>query len=255
MGITDATQNAFNRIWSVPFKHRPNFLRSRLRGLGMLGAARHAGDRLHRRRRLRRLLEPRRARPSSAGVVVAFAFNLALFMLAFKLLTADDLSWRELLPGVIVAAVFWQLLQHLGGYYVDHELKRTGAAVRRLRARARAARVAVPRRPADDLRRRDQRRPPAQAVAAQLLLRPAARGRQARARPPPPRSRSASMSRTSRSASRRRSRDRGQDRPARRRRSPMALFESRPWLSDAISGMTAKYLRTQPPRAILTKLS
>jgi uncharacterized BrkB/YihY/UPF0761 family membrane protein len=26
---------------------------------------------------------------------------------------------------VIVAAVSWQLLQHLGGYYVDHELKHT----------------------------------------------------------------------------------------------------------------------------------
>ena len=47
-------------------------------------------------------------------------------MIAFKLLTAVELSWRELLPGVIVAAVLWQLLQHLGGYYLDHELKRTG---------------------------------------------------------------------------------------------------------------------------------
>ena len=45
-------------------------------------------------------------------------------MIAFKLLTAEDCRWRELLPGVIAASVFWQLLQHLGGYYVDHELKR-----------------------------------------------------------------------------------------------------------------------------------
>ena len=44
----------------------------------------------------------------------------------FKLLTNLDLSWRELLPGVIVAAVMWQLLQYFGGFYVDHELKRTG---------------------------------------------------------------------------------------------------------------------------------
>src|SRR5580692_1879709 len=36
LGITGATQNALNRIWSVPFKHRPNFIFSRLRGLGML---------------------------------------------------------------------------------------------------------------------------------------------------------------------------------------------------------------------------
>jgi len=60
------------------------------------------------------------------GVLVAFVLNLAVFMTAFKLLTAADVGWRELLPGVILAAISWQLLQHLGGYYLDHELKRTG---------------------------------------------------------------------------------------------------------------------------------
>jgi membrane protein len=125
MGITGATQNAFNRIWSVPFKDRPNFLHARLRGLGMLAvlgtlfivsttAAGFVGSSSH-------------AAPDvTAGIIVAFVFNLALFMTAFKLLTAVEVTWRQLLPGVIVAAVFWQLLQHLGGFYVDHELKRTG---------------------------------------------------------------------------------------------------------------------------------
>jgi uncharacterized BrkB/YihY/UPF0761 family membrane protein len=61
-----------------------------------------------------------------AGILIAFAVNLALFMTAFTLLTAAEVSWRELLPGVIVASVFWQLLQHLGGYYIDHELRHTG---------------------------------------------------------------------------------------------------------------------------------
>jgi membrane protein len=125
MGITGATQNAFNRIWNVPFKHRPNFLHSRLRGLGMLALlgtlsivsttiAGFIGS------------SSQSAPTVIAGIVVAFALNLALFMTAFKLLTAVDVSWRELLPGVIVAAVCWQALQHLGGFYIDHELKRTG---------------------------------------------------------------------------------------------------------------------------------
>jgi YihY family inner membrane protein len=125
MGITSAAQNAFNRIWDVPFKRRPNFLYSRLRSLGMLAvlgtmtilstvAAGFVGASSH------------GAVAVLAGIVVAFLLNLAVFMIAFKLLAAVDLSWRELLPGVIVAAVFWQLLQHLGGYYIDHELKRTG---------------------------------------------------------------------------------------------------------------------------------
>ncbi len=58
-------------------------------------------------------------------MLVAFVVNVALFMTAFKLLTAVDVNWRDYLPGVIVAAILWQLLQHLGGYYVDHTLKHT----------------------------------------------------------------------------------------------------------------------------------
>jgi membrane protein len=125
MGITGATQNAFNRIWNVPFKNRPNFVFAHLRGLAMLAilgtlsvvsttVAGFVGSSSH------------GAVPVVAGVVVAFALNIALFMTAFKLLTAVDVGWRDLLPGVIFAAVCWQLLQHLGGFYIDHELKRTG---------------------------------------------------------------------------------------------------------------------------------
>ena len=125
LGITNAAQHAFNRIWAVPFKRRPDFLRARLRGLailaifgtlmiistaaaGVVGATSLAALEL------------------AGGIVLALVVNLVLFMCAFKLLTALELSWRELLPGVIVAAVCWQLLQHLGGYYIEHELKRTG---------------------------------------------------------------------------------------------------------------------------------
>jgi membrane protein len=125
MGVTNAAQNAFNRIWNVPFKHRPNFLSARLRGLGLMAilaslnivsttAAGFVGS------------GSQSALPVLAGVLVAFLFNLALFMAAFRLLTAVDVSYRDLLPGVITAAVFWQLLQHLGGFYLAHELKRTG---------------------------------------------------------------------------------------------------------------------------------
>jgi membrane protein len=126
MGITGATQNAFNRIWNVPFKSRPNLVFAHLRGLGMLAilgtlsvvsttVAGFVGSSSH------------GAVAVIAGVIIAFALNVTLFMTAFKLLTAVDVRWRDLLPGVIVAAICWQLLQHLGGFYVEHELKRTGS--------------------------------------------------------------------------------------------------------------------------------
>ncbi|HTA33239.1 MAG TPA: YihY/virulence factor BrkB family protein [Solirubrobacteraceae bacterium] len=125
LGFTGATQTAFNRIWHVPFKHRPNWIFSRLRGLGMLAllgtlaivstvVAGYVGSASH------------GAQAVVAGVVLALALNLAVFAIAFKLLTTADLAWRDVLPGAIIAAILWQLLQHLGGYYVDHALKRTG---------------------------------------------------------------------------------------------------------------------------------
>ena len=124
LGVMGATQNAFNRIWAVPFKSRPNFIFVRLRSLGVLAilgtltiAATVVGGFIG--------TSSHSASTVVIGVLLAFALNLAVFMIAFKLLTAADVSWRDLLPGVVVAAVFWQLLQHLGGYYLDHELKRT----------------------------------------------------------------------------------------------------------------------------------
>lgn len=126
LGIMSATQTAFDRIWAVPFKHRPNFIFSRLRSLAMLAllgglsivstvVGGFVGTGSH------------SAPAVVAGVVLAFALNMALFMLAFKLLTAEELGWRTVLPGVVIASVLWQLLQHLGGFYIDHELKHTKA--------------------------------------------------------------------------------------------------------------------------------
>src|SRR2546430_2624061 len=36
LGVTNAAQNAMDRVWAVPFKKRPNFVQSRLRGLALL---------------------------------------------------------------------------------------------------------------------------------------------------------------------------------------------------------------------------
>ncbi len=123
LGITGATQNAFNQVWYVPHKRRPNFLAARLRGLAllvMLG--------------LLAILSTVAAGFVTAGggssvlaavggVVVAFVVNLLLFFTAFRFLTAAEVETRDSLPGVIVAATLWQILQHVGGYYVEHVVR------------------------------------------------------------------------------------------------------------------------------------
>jgi inner membrane protein YhjD len=123
LGITGAAQNAFNQVWYVPRKRRPDFLRSRLRGLGLLavlgalaivstvaaGFVTGGGG--------------GSVASALGGVIVAFAVNLLLFFTAFRFLTAAEVQTRDLLPGVLVGAVLWQVLQHLGGYYVDHVVR------------------------------------------------------------------------------------------------------------------------------------
>jgi membrane protein len=122
LGITGAAQNAFNQVWHVPHKDRPNFLVSRLRGLGLLAALGLlsiastvvAGY----------LLAQTHGTLNKLGVhVLALVANLLLFFTAFRLLTAKDIPTRDLLPGVIVAAVLWQILQYVGGYYVSHVIR------------------------------------------------------------------------------------------------------------------------------------
>jgi membrane protein len=57
------------------------------------------------------------------GILVAFAVNLVLFFAAFRLLTRPEIETDDLVPGVILAAVLWQIISHLGGIYVDHVVR------------------------------------------------------------------------------------------------------------------------------------
>ena len=121
LGVIKATQTAMNTVWNVPFEHRPNFLKSTLRALIMLGvlgvmtlASAAAGT---------------VAGGSSQwwlvvlGLAVSLVTNLFLFLLAFRVLTSENLTWSDVLPGAAVGSVAWTTLQALGGFYVSRELQ------------------------------------------------------------------------------------------------------------------------------------
>jgi membrane protein len=122
LGVVGATQNAFNEVWHIPRKNRRNFLSWRLRGLGLLAL-------------LGLLLvvstvaagfvtaQTTGAVSLLGGIALALASNLLLFFFAFRLLTAEEVGTRELIPGVIFGALLWQVLQHIGGYYVAHVIR------------------------------------------------------------------------------------------------------------------------------------
>jgi membrane protein len=119
LGITGAAQNAFNRVWAVPFKDRPNFIHSRLRSLylllllgGLFMVATAASG----------LVSGGLGGPllKVAGIALSLLINFGLFMASFKLLTSAKLTFRELVPGAVFAAIAWEVLQVLGGVYIKH---------------------------------------------------------------------------------------------------------------------------------------
>ncbi len=123
LGITGAAQNAFNEVWHVPRKDRPNFLTSRLRGLGTIVVLGTLSI-------LSTVVTgavsaqiPSGTLATIGGVLLAFATSLLLFFAAFRLLTLDEVPTRDLLPGVLFATVLWQILQFVGGYYVAHVVR------------------------------------------------------------------------------------------------------------------------------------
>lgn len=123
-GVASAVQNALNTAWEVPISQRPGFPWGLLRSLGLIvfvgtgeiatvilsGIAGGTGHVI-----------------SGVGahigaVAVSLALNMGLFWLAFRLGTARHVATRDLRLGSALAAVAWQVLQIVGGYFIGHSL-------------------------------------------------------------------------------------------------------------------------------------
>ena len=123
LGVAVAIQNALNQVWAVPVNKRPDPLRARLRsllllvlfGIGVLlttvlSALGTSSQQLGSGVRL-------------AAIVLSTVANSGLFVLAFRTLTARNVSVRDVLPGAVMAAIGWQVLQSVGTIYVDYQLR------------------------------------------------------------------------------------------------------------------------------------
>ena len=122
LGLGQAVQHTMNSVWAVPRHSRPDPITSRGRSLLLLftlgllllastvlsalstGAAAYGGG-------------------FSGGLhvlltVASVLANAAVVVLGFRITTARKLTNRQVLPGALIAAVLWQLLQSFGGVYV-----------------------------------------------------------------------------------------------------------------------------------------
>jgi YihY family inner membrane protein len=122
LGIANAAQDAMNRVWGVPRRERPGFVPRVLRDFALLAtlgvaivattilgaAAGFASGNIGWR---------------AVATLLAVAVDTAVFLFAFRLLTARELPWRAFLPGAVAAAVGWEILHLVAGAYASHVLK------------------------------------------------------------------------------------------------------------------------------------
>jgi membrane protein len=121
-GVALALENALDHVWGVPIRRRANPLLARLRALiwiAVLGGVTLIGTVLGSASAFATYGPAVRV----AAVIISLAINLAVFLAVFRVLTSHSPSWRDVLPGALVAAVAWEILQLAGGYIVDHQLR------------------------------------------------------------------------------------------------------------------------------------
>ena len=123
MSVFLAGQNAMNQVWGVPYRRRPDFFRLRIRALellvllggGILASTVLAG--------LGSFGASYGVAWKVGSIALSTVLNVGLFWVAFRVLTAKDVTWRQLRGGAIAAAILYEILQALGGYYVGHAVK------------------------------------------------------------------------------------------------------------------------------------
>jgi uncharacterized BrkB/YihY/UPF0761 family membrane protein len=121
-GLTQAGQHAMAEVWNIPGVHRPNFVTRQLRGLVLLvvfGLGALATTALS-------WLPSFADHPVAVAVANLLAsalVNAGLWIVAFRVLTPGRVRTRRLVPGGVVAGIAWTILQAVGGYLVEHNLR------------------------------------------------------------------------------------------------------------------------------------
>jgi membrane protein len=115
-----AAGSVMDQIWGIPPRGRPGFVAARLRALlvGLVLGSGAVGT---------SVLNAFGTVGPGHGLLwrigsfaLSTAANVALFWLVFRLLTADEVSWRQLRGGAVLAAFAWELLVAGGSLYVHY---------------------------------------------------------------------------------------------------------------------------------------
>jgi YihY family inner membrane protein len=122
LGVTVAAQKAFDRVYAVPHRERANWFKARLRGLEVLGVV---GVLQIVSTGVSGLVSGGLGGVGTAlaGIAASLLLNILMFFAAFRMLTERSVPTKELWTGILVAATAWEVLQQVGGIYINHVVK------------------------------------------------------------------------------------------------------------------------------------
>jgi YihY family inner membrane protein len=123
LGAMTAAQTAMNRIWYVPRADQPTGLQKRARALVALGVVGLGAIGVLVVSNIGSLVSDLGVVSDLAIKLGAFVVSVAVFILAFKVLTSRHLSSRDLAPGAALAAVAWFVLQLVGAWFFRTRVK------------------------------------------------------------------------------------------------------------------------------------
>jgi YihY family inner membrane protein len=124
LGVAQVAQHAMAQVWSVPGARRPGFYPRLLRSVLILGVLAVAVVGTAALTTVVTLVPAGAAVPVISTVLVV-VLNVALYWLAFRVLTPGGIGTRDLLPGAVVGGVAWTALQALGTWLVARQLRNT----------------------------------------------------------------------------------------------------------------------------------
>jgi YihY family inner membrane protein len=123
-GVIQSAQYAMAQVWNVPLAERPGYVSRLLRTLAVMGAV---GVFLLISTALAGVVTVgnRGGLAVAGGTIASLLLNVAIFVVAFRLLTPAVVPSKWLYPGAVVGAIGWTVLQYVGGTLVDHTLRNT----------------------------------------------------------------------------------------------------------------------------------
>lgn len=126
LGVVRSIQQAMDRVWDVPRSEEAPFIARNLRGLGFVVVL--GGGVLLSTVAAGTLSDVGIGWAASVGALaLPFALSFGVALVAFRMLTSAQIGCRDVVPGALLAAFGWTVLQSVGGVLVRNQVQESSS--------------------------------------------------------------------------------------------------------------------------------